>query len=371
LALLFLIAIEETIAVEMGSDEREADGEIERRRPGNLPATVAIPLGRLVVWLRWASGVAFLVVLAQWLVFGKEQSMSQGVLNSLMQQPDFNLETLDVERLRHGNSRLTGENGRFLGASVRSESDVEKRRMGGAPAPSSQGSSHGSAYGDCVAAHSVDKTLESSLCFLLACFFTCTLIDHCNLLVPFEWRFPISVVMFIFGGLLGLFFEKVTKRGSEHWGRGFDDLFGGLQAAAFMDPHALLYILLPPLLYESASCMDWHVLKKLIPSSTLMAVPGVVINTLLTGCFVKLVVRVGGRAPKWEESWLLGSILSATDPVAVVAALAALGAPKKLSTLVEGESLLNDGSAVVLAYVGQVNGLAWCLHSNSLCNSPK
>ena len=45
---------------------------------------------------------------------------------------------------------------------------------------------------------------------------------------------------------------------------------------------------------------------------------------------------------------LLGSILSATDPVAVVAVLKTLGAPKKLASLIEGESLLNDGSAFVL-----------------------
>jgi NhaP-type Na+/H+ or K+/H+ antiporter len=97
--------------------------------------------------------------------------------------------------------------------------------------------------------------------------------------------------------------------------------------------------------------MDWHVLRKLIPSAMLLAIPGVILNTLLTGCFVRLAVRLEDEAPSWEESCLLGSILSATDPVAVVSALAALGAPKKLSTLVEGESLLNDGSAVVLAIV--------------------
>ena len=50
----------------------------------------------------------------------------------------------------------------------------------------------------------------------------------------------------------------------------------------------------------------------------------------------------------WDICLLLGSILSATDPVAVVAVLKTLGAPKKLASLVEGESLLNDGSAFVL-----------------------
>jgi NhaP-type Na+/H+ or K+/H+ antiporter len=97
--------------------------------------------------------------------------------------------------------------------------------------------------------------------------------------------------------------------------------------------------------------MDWHVMRKLLPSALLLAVPGVLLNTVLTGCFVMVGVEVNGRAPHFQESLLLGSILSATDPVAVVAALAQLGAPKKLSSLVEGESLLNDGSAVVFSYV--------------------
>ena len=45
----------------------------------------------------------------------------------------------------------------------------------------------------------------------------------------------------------------------------------------------------------------------------------------------------------WSTSLLLGGLLSATDPVAVVALLKELGASKKLNTLIEGESLMNDG----------------------------
>ncbi|PHU17102.1 Sodium/hydrogen exchanger 7 [Capsicum chinense] len=51
---------------------------------------------------------------------------------------------------------------------------------------------------------------------------------------------------------------------------------------------------------------------------------------------------------KWKTSLLLGAILSATDPVAVVALLKDLGASKKLSTIVEGESMMNDGAAIVV-----------------------
>jgi sodium/hydrogen exchanger 10/11 len=50
----------------------------------------------------------------------------------------------------------------------------------------------------------------------------------------------------------------------------------------------------------------------------------------------------------WMHCLLFGSIISATDPVAVVALLKELGASKRLSTLIEGESLLNDGTAMVV-----------------------
>lgn len=53
----------------------------------------------------------------------------------------------------------------------------------------------------------------------------------------------------------------------------------------------------------------------------------------------------------FKAALLYGAIISATDPVAVVALLKELGAPKQLSTLIEGESLLNDGTAVVVFYV--------------------
>ena len=50
----------------------------------------------------------------------------------------------------------------------------------------------------------------------------------------------------------------------------------------------------------------------------------------------------------WQWSLITGTILSATDPVAVTAVLHDLGAPEKLATMIEGESLLNDGTAMVL-----------------------
>jgi len=198
---------------------------------------------------------------------------------------------------------------------------------------------------DLGANHSLDSTLS----FLFVCFLICTVMDHLNLLIPVFWRFPITVMMFLMGKIVGAVFLNVFS--DDVGSHAFENLVDGIKGAAWFDPHALLYIILPPLLYESASSLNWHVLRKVLPSCIILAVPGVILNTLLTGLFVMGVFRIKGEAPSIEASLLLAAILSATDPVAVVATLSALGAPAKLSTLVEGESLLNDGSAVVAAYV--------------------
>lgn len=101
----------------------------------------------------------------------------------------------------------------------------------------------------------------------------------------------------------------------------------------------------------------------------LLAGPGVLISTFCLGIAVKvpinplfwskfamLLLKILGinilqfAFPynwDWKTSLLLGGLLSATDPVAVVALLRELGASKKLSTIIEGESLMNDGYSLV------------------------
>ncbi|EDQ85557.1 uncharacterized protein MONBRDRAFT_38746 [Monosiga brevicollis MX1] len=103
-------------------------------------------------------------------------------------------------------------------------------------------------------------------------------------------------------------------------------------------------IFLPPLIFESAFAMRWHVLRNLLVQMLILAGLGVIISSVLTA------TAVHGILPSfsWANAFLLGSIVSATDPVAVVALLKSLGASHKLSTLIEGESLLNDGTALVL-----------------------
>ena len=94
--------------------------------------------------------------------------------------------------------------------------------------------------------------------------------------------------------------------------------------------------------------MDFHVFAKVLPNCVIMAVPGVVVAIAMTAAWAYLTifsrypelgVQGGSGGDNWANAFLLGSILSATDPVAVVAVLQSLGAPAKLSSLIEGVSV--------------------------------
>lgn len=116
-------------------------------------------------------------------------------------------------------------------------------------------------------------------------------------------------------------------------------------AGANINPDLLLAAFLPALLFESAFSMDAHQIKKCMVQMILLAGPGVLMSTFLLGTALKFTFPYDWN---WEISLLLGGLLSATDPVAVVAHLKELGTSKKLSTIIEGESLMNDGVSVVV-----------------------
>lgn len=88
-----------------------------------------------------------------------------------------------------------------------------------------------------------------------------------------------------------------------------------------------------------------HHVKGGFPQSLLLAGPGVIIGAFVMGYFVYYVIPVDWN---WNLCMVFGSILAATDPVAVVALLKSAGASPKLTILIVGESLMNDGTAMVL-----------------------
>jgi len=109
-----------------------------------------------------------------------------------------------------------------------------------------------------------------------------------------------------------------------------------------LSPELILSIFLPPLVFEAAWNLQWSRLRQDLVPITLFAVIGVLIS--IAGVALGLNQLVGLSLP---TALLIGASLSATDPVSVVALFRELGVDKRLSTLTEGESLFNDGMAIV------------------------
>jgi CPA1 family monovalent cation:H+ antiporter len=116
-----------------------------------------------------------------------------------------------------------------------------------------------------------------------------------------------------------------------------------------LTPELILAIFMPPLLFEAAFHLDLDELRhNLLPIVTLAA-PGVLVTTLVIGGITAL-----GTGMPLAVAMVFGALLSATDPVSVVAFFRQLGAPRQLASIVEGESLFNDGTAVVVFRIALV-----------------
>jgi CPA1 family monovalent cation:H+ antiporter len=107
-------------------------------------------------------------------------------------------------------------------------------------------------------------------------------------------------------------------------------------------PELILWIFLPPLLFEAAWNLNWKDLRRdLVPIAFYVTIG---VGVTIVGIALPLVQWSGISLP---VALLIGACLAATDPVSVSALLKELGAPPRLKALVEGESMFNDGTAVV------------------------
>ena len=105
----------------------------------------------------------------------------------------------------------------------------------------------------------------------------------------------------------------------------------------------ILFVLVPPLIFESALNLDGRLLIRNLSPIFLLAAPGLLLSTAIVGGILSW-----GTPLTLSQALLFGALISATDPVAVIALFKELGAPKKLTVLVEGESLFNDATAIVV-----------------------
>ncbi len=119
----------------------------------------------------------------------------------------------------------------------------------------------------------------------------------------------------------------------------------GIRADNFQS--IIFYVFIPVLVFESAYNIDKQQLK-----DNLLVVLFLAVIAMLLTCLIAAVLLFYGIAHEtgfpWLAALITGAILAATDPVAVVDKLREMKAPKRISVLLEGESLFNDASAIVL-----------------------
>ncbi len=158
-----------------------------------------------------------------------------------------------------------------------------------------------------------------------------------------RWNFPYTVALVLVGLVLGSLHVLNAPRLT----------------------HDLLFLVfLPGLIFEAAYHLDFDALwRDRVPIFSLV-IPGVITAIGLTATLLVVVSSGASLLPQsvlppisWPLALVFGAAIAATDPIAVVAIFKQLGAPQRLSLLTEGESLLNDGTAIV--FFGLM--LAWVM----------
>ena len=107
-------------------------------------------------------------------------------------------------------------------------------------------------------------------------------------------------------------------------------------------PQLVLVVLLPALIFEASYQIDFGKLRPSLLGVSLLAGPGVLVSAGLVAAFLNL----GAGLPA-DQAFVVGAMLAATDPAAVIATFKRLASPRRLATLVEAESLFNDGTGIV------------------------
>jgi len=138
-----------------------------------------------------------------------------------------------------------------------------------------------------------------------------------------RFRFPYSIALIVGGGALGFVPQ--------------------LPPVTF-DPQALLVIVLPPILYQGALLISWSDFKANIRPIGLLAIGLVIVTTLVVGAALKWLIP---DIP-WAAAFAFGAIVSPTDAVATSAILSRLNLRRRVVSVLQGESLVNDASGLVI-----------------------
>lgn len=162
---------------------------------------------------------------------------------------------------------------------------------------------------------------------------------------------PYTIGLLLLGLLVGFVFRGELRSEQAH------GLGTALRAAASISPDLIIFVFLPALVFESAFALEVYGFRRNLSAIVWLAGPVLVVATVATAHAMVALTR-GTWNWSLPAGLAFGALISATDPVAVVAILRELGAPKRLGVLIEGESLLNDGTSIVVfnALIGLLAG---------------
>lgn len=142
-------------------------------------------------------------------------------------------------------------------------------------------------------------------------------------------NFPYTIGLVLVGGLFGILAYN------------YDAL--SLMRGIELSPGLILYIILPTLIFDAAIDIDARTLFRNLVPILLLAVFGLLISAGIIGVGLSFTTPLS-----ISGALVFGALISATDPVAVIALFKEIGAPRRLVTLIDGESLFNDATAIVL-----------------------
>ena len=135
---------------------------------------------------------------------------------------------------------------------------------------------------------------------------------------------PYTAALVVVGLVLSFFHFEITKH-------------------IVLSKDIIFLVFLPPLLFVGAYDIELDHLKQDWRSILLFSVPGVIVSTALIGFGLHYIIGL-----ELKYALLFGALISPTDPISVVAVFREISAPRRLRVLMEGESLFNDGTGVVV-----------------------
>ncbi|KAI4834608.1 sodium/hydrogen exchanger [Plasmodium brasilianum] len=156
-----------------------------------------------------------------------------------------------------------------------------------------------------------------------------------------QLNIPVSVIWFLYGMCTYLIAKNLNVVEE-------NTLHKSIINARNIDSSVLYFILLPILLYEATQDINYYAFKNFLYGGIGLAVVGVALQVGILGILFYYSFMYRQEQSPLSSSFLLASILSSTDPVAVLSILNVVEAPSKISSMFHVESLINDGSSVLL-----------------------